>query len=100
MVYKVFEKLVNDRAVDQLNKCGYFSNFQYDFSSCQSTADFLTVLSDRMANVFNRSGAIRTVALDVSKAFDWVLHDGLLHKRKILWNFRSDIWPYFLFSQK
>ena len=48
----------------------------------------------------NRSGAIQTVARDVSKAFDWVWHDGLLHKRKILWNFRSDIRLYFFFSQK
>ena len=48
----------------------------------------------------SRSGAIQTVARDVSKAFDWVWHDGLLHKRKILWNFRSDIRLYFFFSQK
>ena len=48
----------------------------------------------------NRSGAIQTVARDVSKAFDWVWHDGRLHKRKILWNFRSDIRLYFFFSQK
>ena len=100
VVSKVFEKLVSDRAVNHLKKCGLFSDFQYGFSSCQSTADFLAVLSDRIANVFNRSGAIRTVALDVSKAFDWMLHDGLLHKHKILGNFRSDILPYFFFSQK
>ena len=100
VVSKVFEKLVSDRAVNHLKKCGLFSDFQYGFSSCQSTADFLAVLSNRIANVFNRSGAIRTVALDVSKAFDWMLHDGLLHKHKILGNFRSDILPYFFFSQK
>ena len=58
MVSKVLEKLVNNRAVDQLNKCGLFSDFQYGFRSCRSTADFLTVVSDRMARVLNRSGAI------------------------------------------
>ena len=48
----------------------------------QSNADLLTVLSDRIAGDFNSSGATRTVALDMSKAFDRVLHAGLLHKLK------------------
>ena len=46
MVSKVFEKLVNNRIVDHLEKCGLFSNFQYGFRSSQSTADLLTVVSD------------------------------------------------------
>ena len=48
----------------------------------QSNADLLIVLSDRIAGGFNRSGATRTVALDMSKALDRVLHAGLLHKLK------------------
>ena len=39
-------------------------------------------MSDRIARVFNRSGATRAVALDISKAFDRVWHAGLLHKLK------------------
>ena len=42
----------------------------------------MTVLSDRIARAFNRSGATRAVALDISKAFDRVWHAGLLHKVK------------------
>ena len=38
----------------------------------RSIADFLTFLSDRIARVFTRSRANRTVALDKSKAFDRV----------------------------
>ena len=45
-------------------------------------ADLLTVVSDRIARAFNRSGATRAVALDISKAFDRVWHAGLLHKLK------------------
>ena len=41
-----------------------------------------SVVSDRSARAFNRSGATRTVALDISKAFDRVWHAGLLHKLK------------------
>ena len=32
VVSKVFEKLVNNRLVDHLEKCVFFSNFQYSFS--------------------------------------------------------------------
>ena len=32
---KVFEKLVNNRIVDQLEICGLFSDFQYGFKSSQ-----------------------------------------------------------------
>ena len=58
VVSKVFEKLVNNRIVDHLEKCGLFSDFQFGFRSSRSTADLME-----------------------------------------LWNFRSDIWPYFFFSQ-
>ena len=33
VVSKVFEKLVNNRIVDHLEKCGFFSDFQYGFRS-------------------------------------------------------------------
>ena len=42
----------------------------------------MTVLSDRIARAFNRSGATRAVALDISKAFRRVWHAGFLHKLK------------------
>ena len=82
VVSKVFEKLVNSRIVDHLGKCGLFSDFQYGFRSSQSTVDLLTVVSDRITRAFNRSGATRAVALELSKAFDRVWHAGLLHKLK------------------
>ena len=82
VVSKVVEKSVNNRIVDHLEKCGLFSNFQYAFRSSRSTADLLTVVSDRIAKAFNKSGATRTVALDTTKAFDRVWHVGLLHKLK------------------
>ena len=82
VVSKVFEKLVNNSIVDHLEKCGLFSDFQYGFRSCRSTADLLTVVSNRIARAFNRTEATRAVALDISKAFDRVRHAGLLHKLK------------------
>ena len=92
VVCKAFEKLVKNTIVDYVEKCGLFSDFQYGFRSSQSTADLLTVVSDRIARAFNRSGATLAVALYISKAFDRVWHAGLLHKL----NFRPNIWPSFL----
>ena len=58
----------------------FFSDFQYGFGSSQLTADLLTVVSDRIARAFNKSGVTRALTLDMSKAFDRVWHAGLLHK--------------------
>ena len=63
-VSKLFEKLVNNRIVDHLEKCGLFCDFQCGFRSpC------------------NRSGATQAMTLAISKAFDRVWHAGL-HKLK------------------
>ena len=102
VVSKAFEKLINNRIVDHLEKCGLFSDIQYGFRPSQSTTDLLTVVSDRMARAFNRSGATRPVALDISKAFDRIWHADLLHKLKsygisseifgLVSSFRSNRW--------
>ena len=82
VVSEVFEKLVNNRIVDHPEKCDLFFDLQDGFRSSRSTADLLRVVSDRIARAFNRSGATRAVALDISKASDRVWHAGLLHKLK------------------
>ena len=43
------------------------SDFQYGSRSSRSTADLLTVVSDRIGRTFNMSGATRAVALDISR---------------------------------
>ena len=82
VVIKVYEKIVNNRIFDHIDKGGLFSHFQYGFRSSQSTVDLLTIVSDRIARPFNRSGSTRAVALDISMAFDRVWHTGLLLKLK------------------
>ena len=41
VVSKVFEKLVNNRIVGHLEKCGLFSDFQYGVKSSQSSYSFI-----------------------------------------------------------
>ena len=68
VVSKVFEKLVNNKIVDRLNKCGLFSDIQYGFRSSRSTADLLTVVSDRIGSAFNRFCTTRALPLVISQA--------------------------------
>ena len=63
VVSKVFEKLVNNKIVDHLEKSGLFSDFQYGFRSSRLTADLLTVVSDRIARAFKRSEAAGAVTI-------------------------------------
>ena len=43
-----------------------FQFSDYGFRSSQSTADLLTVVSNKIARAFNRSGATRALAIDIS----------------------------------
>ena len=80
VVSKIFEKFINDKLVRHLESVGLFCDFQYGFRSSRSTADLLTVVTERIARTLNLLGATRAIALDISKAFDRVWHNGLLHK--------------------
>ena len=82
---KSLKNFLNNRIVDHSEKYGLFPDFQYLFSSFQSTADLLTIVSGRIAKTFNSSGATRDVALDISKPFDRIWHTVLLHKLKSYW---------------
>ena len=82
MITKVFEKCVTNRFVDQHEKCGLFSGFQYGFRSSQSTANLMTFVFDRIAGAFNKSSATRAVVLDISNTINVVWHASLLHKFK------------------
>ena len=63
VVRKVFEKLVNNRIVDHQINVDFFLDFHYGVRSSWSTADLLTVASDKIARAFDRSRATRTVLL-------------------------------------
>ena len=80
VVSKVFGKFVNNDLVDHLQKCDLLFYFQNGFRSSRSTADLLTDVSDRIARAFNRSRATEAVVVDISKAFNRVRYDDLLHK--------------------
>ena len=55
VVSKVFEKLANNRIVDHLEKCGFFLISSTALGLLDQLQIF-SVLSDRFARAFNRSG--------------------------------------------
>ena len=60
----------------------FFLWFIKSLKNFRLTADLLIFVSGRITRAFNRSGATRAVALDISKVFDRVWHASLLHKLK------------------
>ena len=54
--------------------------FQFYFRSSCWTADLLKVVYDRIVRAVNSTGATQAVALDISKAFEKILHATLFHK--------------------
>ena len=79
-ISKVFESLMNAAMTDHFESLGLLSDRQYGFRSSRSTADLLTVITERLLRALDKCGEARIVALDISKAFDKVWHAGLLHK--------------------
>ena len=57
-----------------------FSDLQYGFRSSRSSANLVTLVFDRIASAFDRSGLTRAAALDITRAFDRVWQAGLLYK--------------------
>ena len=53
---------------------------QYGFRHSRSTGDLLSYVTEHISRVLDKQGETRSVALDISKAFDKVWHQGLLTK--------------------
>ena len=77
---KLFESVINKAVISHLDRNKLLSDNQYGFRSSRSTADILTVITHRVSEALDKGRETRTVALDISKAFDRVWHKGLLHK--------------------
>ena len=80
MIGKVFESVVNAHLLSYLEAHHLLSDAQYGFRYGRSTGDLLAYVTEHVSKVLDRQGETRSVALDISKAFDKVWHRGLLHK--------------------
>lgn len=80
IISKVFEALV---CIPLTRFLGPLLNpRQFGFRTGHTSLDLLTNMSQRWINTLKAGGEVRAVALDISKAFDKVWHEGLLFKLK------------------
>ena len=80
VISKVFEIVINSALTRHLESNNLLSDHQYGFRSERSTADLLTVVTERIHQALDVSCEARANALDISKAFDKVWHRGFIHK--------------------
>ena len=81
---KVLERLVSDDLRDYLEKNNIITGAQYGFRKKSSTLDQLLDVYDKMMSGLDQRKVTKLLFLDVSKAFDRVWHNGLLHKLECL----------------
>ena len=77
---KVLEKIVYKRTIDFLNKHNILSNDQFGFREKHSTTHALLTFIDKIARSIDSSLHTIGIFLDLSKAFDTINHNILLHK--------------------
>ncbi|XP_065678523.1 uncharacterized protein LOC136093440 [Hydra vulgaris] len=64
--------------ISHLESQNLFSDHQCGFRSSRSTADLLSVITDRFYRALGKGGEVKAIALDISKAFGKVWNAGLL----------------------
>ena len=70
IISKVFESIIKNHITHHLEKHSLLSDNQYGFQPSRSTANILTVITDRISRALDCSLEARAIALDISKAFD------------------------------
>ena len=81
---KIFEKIIFDRLYNFLSQEELLNPSQSGFRSSDSCVNQLIAITHEIFEAFacNPSLEVRSVFLDISKAFDKVWHEGLLYKLK------------------
>ena len=74
------ESLINDHLRKYLFSLNLISKHQYGFCPNHSTFNLLTYSIQNWENALDKGQEVKVVALDISRAFDSVWHNGLLTK--------------------
>ena len=79
-IMKLFEQVIEQRLCSYLEDIGFMNKYQSGFRQAKSTDNHLFRLSQPVMESFNRREHVVAAFLDVEKAFDNVLHNGLRYK--------------------
>ncbi|CAH2239422.1 jg7296, partial [Pararge aegeria aegeria] len=80
LLCKSLERVLNNRLLAYLENNELLSDRQYGFRRNRSTGDLLVYATHIWGEAMDKHGEALAVSLDVSKAFDRVWHESLLHK--------------------
>jgi len=81
---KLFEKIIFDNLYTYIFQNGFISDKQSGYRNGDSTIKQLLSITHEIYRAFDANEEVRAVFLDISRAFDRVWHEGLIHKLKKL----------------
>ena len=99
VVSKVSEKLVTKRIADHLEKCGLFPDFQYGLGLLDQLHIFWQLYLIELLGLLIGLELLELYRLIYSRLLTG-FGSWFSSQTYVLWNFRSDNWPYFFFSQQ
>ena len=73
----VMESILNHKLMKYLEDTSLLNDWQYGFRKNRSTGDLIALLTETWNRSIHFFGESKVVALDISKAFDRVWHQGL-----------------------
>lgn len=84
LIGKLFEKILSRRLKEQIHQKGLLPNHQFGFRERHSTIQQIHRITHEIEIALEKKEVCSAVFLDISKAFDAVWHEGLLHKLNML----------------
>ena len=79
-INKIFEKIIYSRLINYIDKSNILYKYQYGFRKKHSTEHALIELVDQIKSSMSNKEMTCGIFIDLSKAFDTVNHQILLHK--------------------
>ena len=92
---KIFEKIVNNRMIDFIDKNNIFSKSQFGFRKNMGTEDALMDYINHLQSQLNSSKYTISIFLDLSKAFDVIDHK-ILEAKLYHYGFRGKILEFLM----